>query len=252
MQTQERTSKVSDNAFDRVSYNKKDIERDAAQETLADGAIVKIVVDKVDYKLAPTKGKGPGEDMVQLLHCSVVDPSDGQTRLKRHRLFVRNILPITNPEYADTHVPPEYSNGLWSQTCQAFIPERHKATPERKDGQVFFDGKKVEPTQVAAIEMERSDKRLQEAVESAKARGKDWLRRTAYATIKVSPNEQGGFWVNANSLRAALRNDEKLTDKKNLTVKMLPGQNVDGSEKKATNGVAAEEAPKKSSRRSRS
>ena len=247
-----------DNAFDRVSYNKKDIERDAAQETLADGAIVKIVIDKVDYKEAPTKGKGPGEDIIQLLHCSIVDPSDGQTRMKRHRLFVRNVLPIVHPDYADTHQPPDWANGLWSQTCQAFIPERHKPAPERRDGQVFFDGKKVDPKDVATSEMERSDKRLQEAVESAKTRGKDWLRRTAYATIKVSPNEQGGFWVNANDLRANLRPAagdkpaEKLTDKKNLTMKVLPGQEIGEKSANGTNGKNGHtEEPAKSSRRSR-
>lgn len=224
-------------SFDRVSYNKSDVERDAAQEVLADGAIVKFVIDKVDYKEKPTNGKGPGEDIVQMATAYVLDPRDGQTRMKRFRLFLNNTLPLKHPDYVETHEPPEWANGMWAQFLQGVVPERHKPEPERRDGQVFFDGKKVDGSKVAEINMERSDKRLQEAVELVKSRGKDLLRRTAYATIKHSAGKgdrEGQLFVNLNDIRPALRaakgdkKAEALTDFKALVTKVIPGQQKDG------------------------
>lgn len=256
----EKKKNMETSSFDRVSYNKADVERDAAQEVLADGAIVKIVIDKVEYKEKPTNGKGPGEDIVQMCTAYVLDPKDGQTRMKRFRLFMNNTLPLKHPDYVETHEPPEWANGMWSQFLQGMVPERHKPEPERRDGKVFFDGKQIEPAKVPEINMERSDKRLQEAVELVKTRGKDLLRRTCYATIKHSfgkGEREGQLFVNANDLRPALRpakGDKKaevLTDSKALVVKVMPGTQK-GEETAKSNGAAAKdvEAPKSRRRRS--
>lgn len=237
----------TDSVFQRVSYSKKDIERDSAQDVLADGAMVKLAIDKVTYKTAPTAGQGPGEDMIQMVRCSVIDPKDGVTRLKRHSVFVRNVLPLINPDYEATHIPPEYSKGLWSQFLQAFIPERHKPEPTRKDGQLYFDGKKVDPSQTATINTDRSDKRLKEAVDLSQNEGRDLLRRTAFATIKHSPSKDGsgGLFVNANDLRAALRPNEVLTAKEKLVAKYIPGTAPVAEGSNGKNGEATEAAPRR-------
>lgn len=223
----------------RVSYNKADIERDASSEMLAPGAIVKIVIDKVEYKTEPTKGKGPGEDFVQMATCYVLDPRDEQSRLKRFRLNIRNTMPLKHPDYVDTHVPPDWANGLWSQFVQGFVPERCKSI-EYKDGMKYFDGKKVDPEDMAEIDLGRADARLTEAVELLKTEGKDLLRRTCYATIKHSPAKDGSgnVFVNADKLRTNLGATEKLTAYDDLVVKIIPGQATGEAKPNGTNGHA--------------
>lgn len=236
--------------FKRVKYNKADIERDASQDVLANGAIIKVVIDSVKYQLDPTRGKGPGEDFIQMCTIYPIDPRDGQSRLKRFRLGTWNVLPLVNPDYENTHVPPDWANGMWSQFCQAFIPERHKGAPQSQDGQMMFDGKKIDPSTVAQIEMERSDARLKEALELLQAEGKDLLRRTCYATVKHGFDKKGVFRINADKLRAELGPNESLTDYKDLITKMVPGSATGEKKEAASNGNGAAPEEKSSGRRS--
>ena len=60
------------------------------------------------------------------------------------------MLPLTNPDYADTHIPPNWAKGLWAQFCEGFIPERHTGGVERRDGQVYYNGKKIAATRMRA------------------------------------------------------------------------------------------------------
>lgn len=224
----------------RVSYNKQDIERDAAKAQLAAGAIVQIVIDKVEYSTVPTQGKGPGEDFVQAVVAYPIDPRDGQTRLRQHRLFIRNTLPLIHPDYADTHIPPNWARGLWAQFCLGFIPERHSAI-EYRDGQPYFGGKRVEREQLDDIELQRSEARLKEAVELLKTNGNDLLKRTAFTTIKHTVAKDGiGTYVNTDRIRAALGPTEQLTLYDQLIIDQVPGQN-------AANGNGATAAPKTAS-----
>lgn len=227
--------------FQRVSYNKTDIEKDASEEKLVAGAIVKIIIDNVEYKTEPTKGKGPGEDFVQLVTAYPLDPNNGAVRLKRFRLNIRNTMPVRHPDFLDTHVPPEWCNGLWSQFVHGFIPERHSGLVW-KDGKCSYNGKEIAKDQVNITKMEISESRLKEAVELLKTEGKDLYKRVCYATIKHTLSADGStVYTNVDRLRAELAPTEQLTPLEKLTTRVVPGSEgaVATEAAKAANGHTA-------------
>ena len=202
----------------RVSYDKSDIQREMAEEILADKAWVQVVIDRFKLSTQPTKGKGPGEDIVAQLMLGIVDPSDGVSRVKGKNIFHRLTLPIRNPEFMDTHEPPSWSKGFWAEFVQAAIPERHPKSPKVEKGQWKFKGKKVEKGDVDGIKEELSDARLKEAADVCGNLGEDWLRRTLFGQIKHSDSADGRTFANLNNLCFELPENATLTPAKELTV----------------------------------
>ena len=194
-----------------VSYDATDVAQATAKEQLKNGAVVKVVIEKAEPKLAKLcKGQsGPGENMILQEQLYVVHPDTG-AKLKKFRLFNRAYVPLKHPDYKDTMSIPHWMYSMWAGHVRAFLPEQNPALPTRKGKDIVFNGNVIDPRERAGIEQKLAQMALDTAIDVWEKKGTPLMRTTAYATIKYSEYE-GNTYVNLDKFRAELYEKESLT-----------------------------------------
>lgn len=234
----------------RVSYTKEDVERESMEEQIQDGIWVACVIDEwVSTEQDPTKGEGPGVDLIGRVKLTILNPANTKERTK-WALYHRLTLPLRHPDYMDTHQPPSWAKRSWLEFVRAADSDKHPDEPRynKPDKTWYFKGKPVERDQVEAIKKELVEPALDAATVAYNDDGKAFIGKLVFVLTKVN-----GDFVNVKTMRDHLPQEGEYMGPAELADKIIgrAAKTGDGAKAKARGADKPASKAKTTSKRRR-